>query len=281
MDNTQNQSLTPKMIFCDIDGTLIDDKNVISPIAINGLQDLINYHCDFHFALVSGRAIAHEKYFYSQLGLKPTGFLIGNNGSQIYSLKEQKVIAQWHLPSNVAQAIYNEVKLLDKKSGKISMLVSYSDEPLAYIYRPDNTWPIYNINDILQVRQEFSANNVLLITIFHLEEQLEEMIAFLHHFNLTYVPGPNLTAITNGGITKRHAIEYILKKLDVPPNNVAVFGDSKNDISMFEMPGVYSITYQSAKDYLKKIACDVVNEPVSAFIATGLKDFVRYLKQHH
>ena len=138
MDNTQNQDQTPKMIFCDIDGTLIDDKNVISPIAIQGLQNLINNHPDFHFALISGRAVAHEKYFYSQLGLKPTGFLIGNNGSQIYSLKKHEVIAQWHLPSNVAQAIYNEVRLLDKKSGKISMLVSYSDEPLAYVYRTDS-----------------------------------------------------------------------------------------------------------------------------------------------
>ena len=280
MDNTQNQQ-APKMIFCDIDGTLIDDKNVISPTAIQGLQNLINNHSDFHFALISGRAVAHEQYFYSQLGLKPTGFLIGNNGSQIYSLKKHQVIAQWHLASNVAQAIYNEVKLLDKKSGKISMLVSYSDEPLAYVYRPDNTWPIYNIDDILKTRSEFSPNNVLLMTIFHLEEQLDEMLAFLKHFNLTIVPGPNLTAITSGGVTKRHAIEYVLKYLDVPQDNVAVFGDSKNDISMFQMPGVYSITYQSAKDYLKNIACDVVNEPVSAFIATGLNDFVRYLKEHH
>ncbi|MBP5783099.1 HAD hydrolase family protein [bacterium] len=94
MENTQNQPLAPKMIFCDIDGTLIDDKNVISPIAIKGLQNLINNHDDFHFALISGRAVAHEKYFYSQLGLKPTGFLIGNNGSQIYRLKDEKVIAQ-------------------------------------------------------------------------------------------------------------------------------------------------------------------------------------------
>ena len=281
MENTQNQEQTPKMIFCDIDGTLIDDKNVISPIAIQGLQNLINNHPDFHFALISGRAVAHEKYFYSQLGLKPTGYLSGNNGSQIYRLKDNKVIAQWHIPANVAQAIYNEVKVLDKLSGKICMLVSYSDEPLAYVYRPDDTWPIYNVNNILKCRKEFSPNNVLLMTIFHLEEQLPAMLEFLHHFNLTLVPGPNLTAITNGGVTKRHAIEYVLNSLKVPQNNVAVFGDSKNDISMFEMPGVYSVTYETARDYLKKIACDVVNEPVSAFIATGLNDFVRYLNKRH
>ncbi|MBO6104004.1 HAD hydrolase family protein [bacterium] len=82
------------MIFCDIDGTLINENYQISPLTVKALQDLINQDRSFHFALISGRSCAHELIFYKELGLKPTGLLVGSNGAQIYNLSSHKMIKE-------------------------------------------------------------------------------------------------------------------------------------------------------------------------------------------
>ena len=48
---------------------------------------------------------------------------------------------------------------------------------------------------------------------------------------------------------------------------------------MFEIPGVYSVTYKDARPCLMPLASDIINEPVSQFIAQGIDDFVNHLKE--
>ena len=268
-----------KIIFCDVDGTLINENYQISPIAAKALKDLINNDRSFHFSLISGRCCAHELIFYKELGLKPTGLLIGSNGSQIYNLSSHKMIKEWLIDEDVAQAIYNKLMELEKKCHHIQFLVNYNVPPLGYNYNIDaKFWEKYNVGNSVKLRPEFSSKNVLLYTVLNLQECLEEFTSFLSQFHLCVIPGNNLTGISAYGVTKRNAIEYTLMAYHTQPKHVCVIGDSKNDVNMFEIPEVYSITYKDAKPYLKKIAKDVVDLPVSEFIAKGLDDFKHHLE---
>lgn len=267
-----------KIIFCDIDGTLINDNYQISSKTVLALQELINKDRSYHFALISGRCCAHELVFYKELGLKPTGLLIGSNGSQIYNLSSHKMIKEWLIDEDVAQAIYNKLMELENRCHHIQFRVDYNVPPLGYNYHLDEQfWLKYNVGNSVKLRSEFSSKNVLLYTVLNLKECLTEFTDFLAQFHLCCIPGENLTGISAYGVTKRNAIEYALAVYHTQPKHVCVIGDSKNDVNMFEIPEVYSITYQDAKPYLKEIAKDVVNLPVSEFIAQGLKDFVHHL----
>lgn len=268
-----------KIIFCDVDGTLINSEYQISANTAKTLKNLINNDRSFHFALISGRCCAHELIFYKELGLKPTGLLIGSNGAQIYNLSSHKMIKEWLIDEDVSQAIYNKLMELENKCHHLQFVVDYNFPPLGYAYHVDeNFWNKYNVGNSVKLRSEFSNKNVLLFTVLNLQECLEEFTNFLSQFHLCVIPGNNLTGISAYGVTKRNAIEYCLAVYHTQPKHVCVIGDSKNDVNMFEIPEVFSVTYQDAKPDLKKIAKDVVNQPVSEFIAQGVKDFVHYLE---
>ena len=121
-----------KIIFCDVDGTLINSEYQISANTAKTLKDLINNDRSFHFALISGRCCAHELIFYKELGLKPTGLLIGSNGAQIYNLSSHKMIKEWLIDEDVSQAIYNKLMELENKCHHLQFLVDYNFPPLGY-----------------------------------------------------------------------------------------------------------------------------------------------------
>lgn len=267
-----------KVIFCDIDGTLLNDEKLIDEKAKIKIQELINNNTDYHFALASGRSLYEELMIYKGLKLKNTGLLIGSNGSQVYSLKSHKIIFECCINKDAVLAIHHKLEELMKINKKLSFLVSYNDSSAFINNIPNDEWVSYCIQE-LKLRESFDPNNVLLFTILNLGDNLVQMQDFLASLDLTVIPGSNLTAITAKGVSKASAIEHVIKKYDLKNENIAVFGDSKNDVTMFQIPEVYSVTYTGAKTYLKRIAKEVIDLPKSEFIYQALIDFQDYIDQ--
>ncbi|MBO6104010.1 HAD hydrolase family protein [bacterium] len=145
----------------------------------------------------------------------------------------------------------------------------------------EEAWQKHNASHQLQLKDSFSPKDVLTISPRQLSESdYADFINFLKQFKHIHVVGAKeIMAVGYEGINKRSAIEFILNLEHIPTNHVCVIGDSENDVSMFEIPGVYSITYAAARPCLMPIASDIVNAPVSEFIATGIDDFVKHLKE--
>ncbi|MBO7085347.1 HAD hydrolase family protein [bacterium] len=78
-------------------------------------------------------------------------------------------------------------------------------------------------------------------------------------------------------MNKASAIEYLVAQEHLKTQQIAVFGNSRNDLSMFQIPNIYSVTYKTAKPYLIKIAKDVIDDAPSAFVSQGITDFLNYL----
>lgn len=265
-----------KVIFCDIDGTLLDENKYIHSDTKTTLKKLINDNYDYHFALASGRNLVDELLIYKELGLKNTGLLIACNGAQIYSLKSHKIIyEQIFLPNDVSMIYSKFLELLSRKNN-ISLLIGYKDSSSFCINIPKIQWERYHIGKI-KLKDAFSSQDVVSISIFYLEDVLDEMVDFLKTLNVEVIKGKKLTAITPKGITKASAIIFIKNNFNLEIKNLAVIGNSKNDVSMFEIPGIFSITHFKAKEYLKKIATKVINLPESQFITNGLKEFKKHI----
>ncbi|MBO7085353.1 HAD family phosphatase [bacterium] len=132
--------MNPKLILSDIDGTFIYDDTTISKKTINTLNNLINHDPSYHFGLITGRACYHALYLYDQLGLHNTGFLIGNNGTQILNALTKEVIEEHTLDPVVTAKIYEKLMEITKRNSKMQIFVNYNQQPLVYIYNIPETF---------------------------------------------------------------------------------------------------------------------------------------------
>lgn len=265
-----------KTVFCDIDGTLLNDEGILLDGTIKKIQQTCANDSNFVFNLISGRPWRNEYLVFQKLGIAPKGYLISSNGALIYSLGLQKKVKYWEIDEVVSQLIYDKVMELTKNNPNLAFNVNYSDDPGQYAYKIKH-YKTYTANDQIACKSEFTNKHVLVFMVFSLVDQLKEFINWIKQFNLSVLPGPNLTFINAKEASKGNAIKYILDHDHLNIKNTAVFGNSKNDLSMFEIPDIYSVTYKTAKPYLIKVAKDVVDDQPSAFVCQGIDDFLNYL----
>ena len=277
---TKQEWNNPKLILSDIDGTFIYDDASISKKTIVTLQSLINNDSSYHFGLITGRACLHALYLYDKIGLHNTGFLIGNNGTQIMNALTKEVIEEHPLDPSITSKIYTKLMEIASHNKKMQIFVNYNQQPLVYLYNIANSfWNQYNFGNVLQKHSTFDPNGILLFTMFHADEDVVEIANFIKQFHVSSLSEDGAIAIWAYGVSKQTAILSLLNKYHIKNDNVCVFGDAINDKSMFEIPGVYGVTYTKAKDYLQKIATKVIDEPKSDFIAQGINCFVNHVKE--
>lgn len=265
-----------KAVFCDIDGTLLTNDGIL----LDGTAQKIRQTCDhdekFIFNLISGRPWRNEYLIFEKLKIAPKGYLISSNGALIYSLSKSKIIKCWEINEVISQLIYDKVMELAKENPNLTFNVNYSDNPGQYAYKIKHL-QTYTAHGEIDCKKYFSNQHVLVFMVFGLADQLPTFANWLKQFNLNVLPGPNLTFINANGASKKDAVEYVLEHDQLNVSQCAVFGNSKNDLSMFQIPNIYSVTYKTAKPYLIKIARDVVDDEPSAFVCQGIDDFLNYL----
>ena len=225
--------MNKNLIFCDVDQTLVDSNEHISSLTVKKLQWLINephLNNEFMFCLISGRNNVNEKFIYDQLGIKENSYLVGSNGSQIYSLKDHQLIKQYGLQKDVAKKIFAKLMELRANNPKIIVWVSYGHQPYYYFVPYDEqAWQKHNASHQLQLRDSFSPDDILTISPRQLSQQdYEEFINFLKQFpHINVVGAKEIMAVSHEGVNKRSAIEYILNLEHIPPSHVCVIGDSE------------------------------------------------------
>lgn len=264
------------MVFCDIDGTLITNEGVLATQTVKKIQTTCDSDPNFVFNLISGRPWRNELLVFQRLGIKEKGYLISSNGALIYSLATKQIIKCWEIDEVISELIYQQIMQLSKVNANLAFNVNYSDEPGQYAYQIKHL-NTYTANNQIACKSKFSNHHVLVFMVFGLGEQLTEFTNWLKQFNLSVLPGPNLTFINAYHVNKASAIEYLVAQEHLKTQQIAVFGNSRNDLSMFQIPNIYSVTYKTAKPYLIKIAKDVIDDAPSAFVSQGITDFLNYL----
>ena len=111
----------------------------------------------------------------------------------------------------------------------------------AYAY--DDISDFYDLNDI--------SKAVIYEDISNLKEFINQNLL---DFNITFEPtGYGLLGIFNEGVSKFTALEEIKSILGLNSNQVAIFGDYDNDLSMFACSN-YCIAMKNGSELVKKSA---------------------------
>lgn len=228
-----------KIIFTDLDGTLLNDQSAISEYTRNTIIDFINRGNRLVFS--SGRSLPSVIKVANELGLAIPGTYIAScNGTQIYDLSAGETIFESRMNMK------NVIDIWDYAYSDNLHIQTYSDDSLI-IKNYDEEVRYYTVRCPLPVIETDNPHNILakgpckmLAIDLHNHDKLT---AFSEYISSTY---PELTTmfsnplyleIFNKEAGKGNALKYICKYLNTEISNSYAFGDEENDISMLKAAG--------------------------------------------
>lgn len=255
-----------KIIFLDMDGTLLNSKKEISNKTKETLLKI--KEMGIEIILISGRSnksieyIANNRINNEQDLIR---YIISTDGTMIKDLKENKVIYQSFLEKEIVQKLIHKSKQFDTAFYLISENKMYKDNRISQCQKEIDDWYIngefYGISDNLDnvsfehldLNKEkinrilfFSKDSEKLNQI-NQEMKLENNIQTLfkkdfHNHQLLLV---------SNEYSKAKSVIQICEYLHIEKKDTMAFGDEENDVEMLNTIG-YGVAMKNAKSELKK-----------------------------
>lgn len=284
-----------RLIVMDMDGTLLNSEQCIPEENLNALMEAQKK--GIRLVLASGRSYKTLTEYGLQLKMPEyDGYFIGVNGAALTktATMEHEIIRQ--LQKEEIKEIYEaampyDIEVMGVMDATIYDYIPDSLMELKAQYRKENDiaedvpWTAGTFKMIVDQRRGYSSinyikspdeipNPVNKICLAHTAEYLQkpyeellEKLGHKYHFART---SPQWIECAPQGINKGAAILRLAERLGITPDQIAVFGDGENDLSMFRVVK-YPIAMGNAMDSVKKEAFEVTLDNNSSGIAHFLK----------
>lgn len=232
-----------RMLFMDLDGTLLDDRKEITP---GNRQSLEQALARGHGVIITtGRPLKSAMDQARKLGLdKPGCFLIAYNGAVIYDWEKQEQIFARTLeiptvlrvfdyvnPKNIHIQTYDTWQVLVEKRcdddavRRYCGLINMDFRVIGDVHRDLKEDPV----KILLI--DFDDQTELLKAETWLRETLSDKVD-------CFFSCDQYLEVVPKGMNKGEAVKMLCRMFDVPIENAVAVGDAANDISMIEMAGI-------------------------------------------
>ena len=231
----------PALVACDVDGTLFDDDETITPRTREAVRAAVA--AGAQFILATGRPPRWVRPVVEALGFAPMAACA--NGAVIYDPATDRVVSARTLPvdtlaelAELATRVIPGAGLAVERIGERAhdtatpQFISSPGYEHAWL-NPDNTE--VSIEDLL------SAPAIKLL-IRQTGARSADMVAELAKHvgiegDITYSTNNGLVEIVPLGISKATGVEEIAKPLEIISDDVVAFGDMPNDIPMLLWAG--------------------------------------------
>ncbi len=260
----------------DLDGTLLNSNDKITPNTRDTLIKLQAQGC--YIVIATGRCDLQILEYIDEL--KINGPIIACNGGYIKDIKTGEALrARTFRPEHIRELIdcCNEnhldhmVYLKDRVyyadgSRRVLKFKRYNETS-----KPEHRVPLCCIKD---ADMEYIYHNTLKLLVIG-NPELKDVIdaRFNGDGRFTAVmSGENLIDIMPGHTSKGEGVSFLAEKLGIPLSQVAVFGDSPNDESMFRVAG-FPIAMGNAEPEIKELACYVTRSNDDDGILHALRHF--------
>ena len=271
-----------KLFAFDIDGTLLDNKSLLTSASNEAIKKL--QEAGIKVVLASGRVFPSIQFHQKLLGIN--GPIVATNGSLI-SLDGKEVYKSYHIDDDLLKALYEfclkhelEFHFYDEENyytnrlnlDRIKHLFINNDygmnyqvgliikkDPVSYLIKNGKKAVKFQISGIDE--KEISKEEILGL----LKQEFEDKLYMT-------ASGDSIIEIGNKDATKWSSIEEICKILGIYNNEVAAIGDAYNDIPMV-MGARLGFAMGNAKKELKDVADVVVADNES----NGILEAVNYV----
>ena len=254
-----------KLIVADLDGTLLKSDKSLD----DNIKDVISGQ-DYKFTIASGRSMVLVKKFISELNIDLP--YITNNGAEIY--QNDACVKQYSIPDDEVRFILNLVQKFDLECHANAENCIYTmgkiDLILAFRKRFEGVLPIVDNASIHEVCAN-TINKIMCIdrNLNKVQEFANKINLYCEHVHCERAEG-NAFVMVNRQASKGLALKNLLKLLHISSEEVVVFGDNYNDVSMFEA-AKYSVCMENADNDVKDKATFIC----SSNDMNGVSDFIQ------
>ena len=254
-----------KLIVADLDGTLLKSDKSLD----DNIKDVISGQ-DYKFTIASGRSMILVKKFISELNIDLP--YITNNGAEIY--QSDACVKQYSIPDDEVRFILNLVQEFDLECHANAENCIYTmgkiDLILPFRKRFEGVLPIVDNASIHEVCTNI-INKIMCI-----DKDLNKVQEFANKINLycEHVhcerAEENAFVMVNRQASKGKALKNLLELQHISSEEVIVFGDNYNDVSMFETVK-YSVCMENADKDVKDKATFICKSNDM----NGVSDFIQ------
>ncbi len=248
-----------KIFFFDLDGTLLTSGKKITKDTRDALKKFTD--SGHFFCINTGRAIESARAVYDGLELDFKGsFLCGSNGTQIYSVDEERYIYKTGVDIELVPKILDLADSMDVHChtyNENNIISRHDNECMAYYRRVIKT-PLIVTDNVLEYIDEPPSKMIAIELHDHDKQErfrmaLQEMVG--DKITLLY-SNPYYLEIFPSHAGKGSAVKRLADLLGVDIKNTYAAGDEQNDISMIQAAGC-GIAMINGTDIVKE-AADVI-----------------------
>ena len=265
-----------KIIFSDIDGTLLNAERDLSDYTVETIKKL---NGEVPFILISSRMPAAMRHLQKKAGIDHLP-LISYNGGLI--LVDNEPVSSTEIPINILEDLHSF-----NQDHDVHLSLFHNDE--WYVPR-DDFWTQREINNT-KVQPEFKSNEEVIakwrqegrgahkIMAMGREEKIDAIRDFLsenfpNELHL-YRSKPSYLEIAPKAISKLTAVEHLLKNhFRLPLSQSMAFGDNYNDIEMLKGVGM-GIAVGNAKPEVLEIAHMVTTPGKEDGVARSITEILK------
>ena len=277
-----------KLLASDIDGTIIDKDNRISPYNIEVIKKLNN--SNINFTLCTGKTYLMTKELCQKMNAT---YGVFGNGTQIINLKTGEEILRNALrkediekcidianSNNLHVHIYTDNKIISQSSLSYMAYRNYKlykdnidfevIEDLRQYINLNNPSILKLIisgnNDLCKIKQEILQNQNLAVMQIKKYNEYKDKIINEEYEYLDIVPK---------SINKYNSLKRLCKYLNISNNEIMAIGDNINDIDMIENAAVGVAIGGSYEEVLKKASYVTKNSAKDGGFAEAVYKFIR------
>lgn len=287
-----------KLVAIDLDGTLLTSTGEVTEntrIALTKAKEQ-----GVEVVLSSGRPISSTESLAVELGVD--NYLISGNGAAVFDVKGQEIIYDRFLNK---EQVLKIAKLCEENSFFYNVYTE--DEVIAsslnynvLFYHKENVKKIEEkrthiniVQNIAEYIEQSGKDRFLKMTVCdesrfifnNIIKRLKE-IDGIDVLEVEYMSRKKIksgtddvdiqyyyTEITNENVNKWTAIEFLLDKLKIKPEEVMAIGDNMNDIEMIEGAGL-GVVMGNSNPKMKEIADEIVADNNSEGVLEAFEKFV-------
>ncbi|MEW9674985.1 Cof-type HAD-IIB family hydrolase [Lentibacillus sp. L22] len=244
------------LIALDLDGTLLTDDKVISPLT---KQAILQAKEQGHIVIIStGRPHRSSIGYYQELGLNTP--MVNFNGALIHHPYDNK----WRVLHNpmpkrtalkIVDACYHIGVHNVMAEVKDNVYLDQYDEKILDIFKMAPNDPPFTIGGLKNKLQDDPTS----LLIYPMENNITALRNHLNDYHAELIEhrkwgAPwNIIEIVKKGMNKAVGVQKVAHYYHIPKERIIAFGDEDNDLEMIEYAGV-GVAMANAIDELKSVA---------------------------
>ncbi|MBD8506945.1 HAD family hydrolase [Hoyosella sp. G463] len=231
----------PLLVGSDVDGTLIDDLDRISPRTRAVLNQLAG--TETHFILATGRPPRWLAPIIDQIGFAPLS--VCANGAVVYDAERDQVMHAEELSAETLGWLFDRISAALPGSGLAAERVGRSAHDAAspqFVCAPGYEHAWLNPDHIELSATEVIAAPAIKLLVRHAgmsSTAMRDVLAPLvgERAAITFSTDKGLVELSAPGVNKATGFEWVAQRLGVDAGHAVAFGDMPNDIAMLEWVG--------------------------------------------